>query len=217
MLQTFREYKEMNESNLSRLWKHNLEHDCGAITAFRIYEDCNDKLVKLSHEDKKKRNLALASDLKSLGYSITKVIGKYPEGNSNVLTKEVSYFVVDAQDNGKLKSDLKRLGNKYDQDSILYVPKNSFGKNSKAVLIGTNNCDDNFLKFDEELLFNNGHLGYSSPIYTSYKNGRPFIFENIEIDETGVFSSGFSAMAAEKYSNKIEETSIKTSHHHRSW
>ena len=80
--------KVLNESSLSRLWKHNEEHDCGAMTAFRSYNNCgyidgdesnepcpgSDEPVKLVKKEKMKANLALASDLKSAGYNITKII-----------------------------------------------------------------------------------------------------------------------------------------------
>ncbi len=32
----------LQESSLSRLWKHNEEHDCGAMTAFRKAADCGE-------------------------------------------------------------------------------------------------------------------------------------------------------------------------------
>ena len=32
--------KYLNESSLSRLWKHNEEHDAGALTAFRKGSEC---------------------------------------------------------------------------------------------------------------------------------------------------------------------------------
>ena len=36
----FKEQENLEESSLSRLWQHNIDHDCGAITAFRLYEGC---------------------------------------------------------------------------------------------------------------------------------------------------------------------------------
>jgi hypothetical protein len=33
-------FKELFESSLSRLWRHNDIHDCAALTAFRKYHNC---------------------------------------------------------------------------------------------------------------------------------------------------------------------------------
>jgi len=203
----------VRESSLSRLWSHNKAHDCGALTAFRKYnncgfddkgEPCGDTPIENTKKDNQKRNLALASDLKKVGYGITKVIGSYPEGGSNV--KEVSYFVVDLQDNGKLKNDLKKLGKKYDQDSVLYVPKGAIDNSSKekAHLIGTNTCCNNFLGYGETLVFNKGKIGYDSPIYTSYVGGRPFIFESCRTSDE-VFGSSTNALVGYSYSKDINE------------
>lgn len=193
--------KLVNESSLSRLWSHNEQYDCGALTAFRKFNSCGEG-SELTNDEKKKRNLALASDLKSLGYDITKLIGKYPEGGSTLT--EVSYFVVDSKDTGNLKNDLIKLGEKYEQDSVLIVPKGSIKGESKAYLIGTNDCPNNFLSKGETLEFNKGKLGLNSPIYTSYVGGRPFVFESFTTTET-LFNSGFEALAASKLSTLIRK------------
>jgi hypothetical protein len=192
--------KIVAESSLSRLWSHNEKYDCGALTAFRKFNDCGNG-TELTNDDKKKRNLALAADLKSLGYDITKLIGKYPEGGTTLT--EVSYFVVDSKESGNLKNDLIKLGSKYEQDSVLIVPKGSIKGEDKAYLIGTNDCPNNFLSKGETLEFDKGKLGLNSPIYTSYVGGRPFVFESFTTTET-LFDSGFEALAASKWSSLIK-------------
>jgi len=200
----------INESSLSRLWRHNVEHDCAAITAFRKYnncgyddngEPCDDEPVKLSKGDNIKRNAALASDLKRKGYGITKIIGKYPEGGS--ITKEVSYFVVDLDDNGNIKDDIISLGKKYSQDSVLIIPKGSIDNKATAFLYGTNNCCNNWLGMGNTKTFEKGKLGYESPIYTSFVNGRPFIFESCILSNE-IFGSGTNAIMADKWSKDYE-------------
>jgi len=203
--------KKITESSLSRIWKHNEEHDCGALTAFRKYHNCgyddanepcdSETPVLLSKKDNQKRNLALAADLKKLGYSITKVIGNYPEGGKTV--KEISYFVVDINDKGNIKKDLQKLGEKYNQDSVLIIPKGSIKGEDKAYLIGTNNCCNNWLEKGKTEIFNKGKIGYDSPIYTSYVNGRPFIFEDYELSDD-IFNSGTTAILAKKFSEFIQ-------------
>ena len=32
----------INESSMSRLWRHNDNYDCAALTAFRVAPDCGD-------------------------------------------------------------------------------------------------------------------------------------------------------------------------------
>jgi len=116
----------------------------------------------------------------SKGYGATKLKGEYPEGG--VKTKEESFFIVDNNDTGNLESDLKKLGEEFEQDSILFIPKGSIQGESKAYLIGTNHCENNWLGYGKKEIFGKGgKLGYSSPIYTSFVNGRPFIFEDVDM------------------------------------
>jgi len=171
-------YKEfINESSLSRLWRHNDEHDCGALTAFRNARDCGEGEPYVKKENNQ-RNKSLLAKLKSKGYGVTKLKGTYPEGGS--VGKEESFFVVDLKDSGNLERDLRRLGEEFEQDSVLFVPKGAIKGDSKAYLIGTNKCKNNWLGFGKKETFNKGKMGYSSPIYTSMVNGRPFIFEDVE-------------------------------------
>ena len=203
-MSNFNEY--LVESSLSRLWKHNEEHDCGVITAFRNYSNCgytdnnepcfdDNPPVKISKVENGRRNKALKAELIQTGFKgSTKLVGSYPEGGKQ--SKEISYFVVDLDDSGTLKDVLVKLGKKYDQDSILYIPKGSVKGNDKAYLIGTNNCPNNDIKIGKTMVFNKGKVGYESPFYTSYVNGRPMIFE-IHSCSIGLgFSSGTDAMMA---------------------
>ena len=182
-----KQYKEfINESSLSRLWEHNKEHDAGALTAFRKGPECGGGKL-YSKKENAQRNKSLLAKLKSKGYGVTKLHGSYPEGGKTA--KEISYFVVDLGDTGKLEKDLKVFGQEFEQDSILFIPKGAIEGNSKAYLIGTNRCDNNWLGFGKKEVFNKGRMGYDSPIYTSKVNGRPFIFESvgetIESPQTG--------------------------------
>ena len=172
-----KKYRDIiNESSLSRLWKHNEEHDCGALTAFRKALNCGEG-EPYTKKENKQRNKSLLSKLKSKGYGVTKLRGKYPEGGKSVT--EISYFVVDLDDNGSLKKDLRKLGEEFEQDSILFVPKGAIKGDTKAYLIGTNHCDNNWLGYGKNEVFAKGRMGYDSPIYTSMVNGRPFIFEEV--------------------------------------
>lgn len=191
---------KIQESSLSRVWKHNLEHDCGAITAFRKYSDCdgNDG-YEYSKKENLQRNKSLTAKLLSLGYGITKLHGVYPEGGE--VGKEVSYFVVDLKNKGSLERDLRKLGEEFNQDSILFIPKGAINNKAKAYLIGTNHCENNWLGYGKKEIFEKGKLGFNSPIYTSFVNGRPFMFESAgkEIKRPG---SGMGIWAMERIAEK---------------
>lgn len=167
----------MVESSLSRVWTHNEQHDCGALTAFRKAENCGEG-KPYTHKENMARNKSLLAKLQSKGYGVTTLRGIYPEGGESVA--EISFFVVDLKDTGTLLDDIKSLGEEFDQDSVLFIPKGSIKGEDKAYLVGTNKCPDNWLGYGKTEVFNKGKMGYDSPIYTSYVNGRPFIFESVE-------------------------------------
>lgn len=167
----------INESSLSRVWTHNETHDCGALTAFRKGEDCG-KGERYYYKDNIARNKLLLAQLQAKGYGVTSLRGIYPEGGKP--TTERSFFVVDLEDTGNLFEDLKKLGEEYQQDSILFAPKGSIQNKAKAFLYGTNHCEDNWLGYGNKSIFDTAKMGYESPIYTSYVRGRPFIFESVD-------------------------------------
>jgi hypothetical protein len=170
-------YKQiLNESSLSRLWKHNEEHDAAALTAFRKGADCGEG-EPYTKKENKQRNKSLLAKLKAKGYGVTKLHGSYPEGGKTA--KEISYFVVNLSDDADFEKEILKLGKGFDQDSILYIPKGAIKGESKAYLIGTNSCKNNWLGMGKKEVFNKGRMGYDSPIYTSRVNGRPFLFEEI--------------------------------------
>ena len=168
--------KQLNESGLARLSKHMEEHDCGTITAFRSKEGCagpDDK--QYSRSDNQKRNKQLYANLQMMGYGVTAVHGAYIENYGTSNAKEVRenvYFVVDIKDGGKLREDLINLGGKYEQDSILFIPKEGEG----SVLIGTNNCPNSYPGFGKEQKFNDRKMGKGGEFMTKI-SGRPFMFE----------------------------------------
>ncbi len=204
MAKKFQEY--LQESSLSRLWRHNEKHDCGAMTAFRVAAECGGG-EKYSKSDNAKRNKSLLAKIKSKGYGATTLKGRYPEGGKSVT--EISYFIVDLEDGGNLENDMKKFGEDFEQDSVLFVPKGAIQNKSKAHLIGTNHCKNNWLGYHKTETFNKGKMGYDSPIYTSYVNGRPFIFEEVgdEILNPGNGMGWWSLHSvADKHWSKIEIT-----------
>lgn len=118
-----------------------------------------------------KRNKSLGAKLKSKGYSVTRVIGKYLKDDE--IKKEVSFVVVDIKDIGDLEKTLRKLGEEFEQDSILFIPKGAILGDISAYLMGTNHCNNNWLGY-----------GKDNKIYTTLINGRQFVLEDKGIELT---------------------------------
>jgi len=188
----------VNESSLSRVYQHNRLHDCGAMTAWRKAELCGTGRT-YTHAENAQRNRSLLAKLKARGYGVTTLHGRYPEGGH--ITTEESYFIVDIEDTGGLEQELQALGAQFEQDSVLIIPKGAVEGKAKAFLLGTNHCAGNWIVAGAKEFFSHGKFGYDSKIYTSYVNGRPFIFEEVgeEVPSPG---SGFGWWSLHLAANK---------------
>lgn len=175
--------KRLNESGLSRVIHHMENHDCGTITAFRSREGCGEEETKgYSKSDNKKRSRQLIAILQSLGYNTTTVDGTYVEnfGTPNAVeVKEDVYFVVDVNDDGILRENLKRLGEQFDQDSIMFIPKGG----ESAELIGTNHCPMAYPGYHNVKPYGARSVGRPGEFMTKVKN-RPFMFEGKFLNKT---------------------------------
>lgn len=168
----FSEY--LNESSLSRIWRHVKDHQAGAISGYR---DGN------SSSENKKNNREIQAFLRSRGYSVTGVQGNYIENFGSDNAKEVgepSFFVVDINDTGNLERDLRALGERFDQDSVLIVPQG--GKN--AELVGTSKRDDAFPEYGKRVKVGSGRFGKVAGQFLSRIRGRQFTFEAVEDPQT---------------------------------
>jgi len=78
----------------------------------------------LKPSENKKRAKELRTDIKKSGNTAVPVSGEYIEDHKGkkIKVKEKTFMVV-ANNFGKLKKDIMKLGMKYDQDSILTVSK----------------------------------------------------------------------------------------------
>lgn len=163
----------LQESSLSRIWKHSQLHQTGTITAFRYARDCGEGEVYTKGENKA-RNKKLESKLLSKGYGITKIQGIYIENynsNNEIEVKEESFFVVDLKDNKKLLSDLKKLGKEFDQDSICFGLEGG----RRYTVFGTNDCPNAYPGKGKNVKLGDAIFGKSGK-FMSKVNGRPFIF-----------------------------------------
>ena len=178
----------INESSLKRVWQHNESHECSAMSAWRVGEDCGEGRL-YTHKENQKRNKSLKAKLMSRGYGVTAVKGKYPEGGKEA--QEDSYFIVNLNDDKTFFKDMAKLGEMFDQDSVLMVPLGAISNTGeKAYLYGTNRCANNWLGYHKKASFEKGKLGYTSPIYTTYVNNRPFVFEEGYLVEQTLPASG---------------------------
>lgn len=160
----------LEESSLSRIWRHTQNHESGAITAFR-----DDR----SKQENRKANRELKALLRRKGYGVTSVDGSYIENFGSDNAREVSepsYFVVDLEDSGNLEKDLKKLGQMFDQDSVLIVPKGGEG----AYLVGTSHREDSWPSFGERVKVGSGKYGKVAGEFLSRIRGREFAFEEFD-------------------------------------
>jgi len=173
----------LNESSLSRLYSKLREYDCGIISAFRNKEKCGDKIEdkKYTRQENLQRTAKLLAQLNYKGYSPTRVLGGFVENYGTEFASsranEVSFFVCDEENKGKLRKDLMDLGFEYTQDSIIYIPING-----NPTMISTNNCSNGFPGRGEigvENQYEKIHYGKESEFFTKVGD-RPFFFEAFE-------------------------------------
>lgn len=143
--------KRLNESAITRLLKHNREHCCAMLTAFRQFAEAG---VMRTPDQNNKDNLLLGKALRYCGYGVTKVIGSYAEQiNAKKPTIENSWFAVDLKDDPNFIKNIIGFGTAHNQDSVLIIPKDGFFDVKTAYLVGTNPenvSDDCFVKWREK-------------------------------------------------------------------
>lgn len=183
--------RKFAESSLSRLYRHMQEHDCGTITAARFENvECPAAGIEghvFTAQENKARNRSLQTKLNALGYGVTKIDGSYIEnfGTPNAReVKEDSFFVVDLSDRGTLRDDLRRLGEEFQQDSIMFIPRG--GETSELWGTQPNTClsEEPFPAYGQVEVFNHRRMGVEGEFMTKIRN-RPFLFEQKALSEAG--------------------------------
>lgn len=132
------------ESSLKRIEHWVNTKEIAGITAFRgkLQDVTSNTLMDIpegeyyTKSQNKARNRDLKATLLKLGYGVTKVAGSYLEKGKDEVQEE-SYIVVNLPDDPNFKRRLLKLAEYYNQDSILYKPKDD----ENGYLIGTNNTD----------------------------------------------------------------------------
>lgn len=197
--QIFLECDSLTESSISAIWKLNNEYDCGCMTAFRKARDGGEG-EPYTRNEKLQMNKSLKAKILAYGFRVIKLMGEYPE--AGVLTKEEAFFIVDDKELG-LFDKLKEWGEEFEQDSILFAPKGSILGMNKAFLYGTNHYENNWLGYGNKKTFELGKMGKESPIYTSYYQGRPFIFYDAgDLKEEKLPNTGYGMWFLLEMANK---------------
>jgi len=195
----------IKESGVSRIWQHISEHDTGFISAWRGARNCGDG-EKYTRAEKNDADRKLRAFLSTKGYGITRIHGSYIENfNNKAISKNVSedsYFVVDDGDSGNLKSDLLKLGNFFEQDSIIFIPKGGKG----AALVGTNDCPGGYPGAGNEVSI--GELKGGESEFYSRVGSRAFKFESKDIDQTNLEPNSLSGKFARKKLAEVFEQEL---------
>ncbi|MBP7653090.1 hypothetical protein KA977_06690 [Candidatus Dependentiae bacterium] len=155
------------ESNLTRLLNYMTNHNTGVITAFRS---------EYSYRENLQRNRSLLSKLFYSRYSVTAVRGVYIENFATNDAKEISatiFFVTDIKHKKTLEKDLRKLGEEFEPDSILFIPS----PGNRAYLWGTNQSQ--YPGYGKVKKFSQLNINSFDEFMTKIQ-GSPFIFESIK-------------------------------------
>jgi len=172
MKQILNEWKRfLKESSLSRLYKHMQEHDSAALSAFRN---------EFSKEENLERNRELKAELLGRGYGVTRILGSYIENFETPKAIEVaeeSFFVSNRKDDEDFKDEIAKLGEDFDQDSVLIVPKGA----EDAYLLGTS-PEGEFPQYGKEESVGALKMGDEAE-FMSRVGGRPYTFSPKDLNE----------------------------------
>jgi hypothetical protein len=162
----------LKESSLSRIHEHITNHDSAILTAFRN---------EYSRKNNLRRNRELKAKLLRQGYALTRVDGVFIEnlGKENeVEVAESSFFILNRYDGEQFFSIIAELGEEYEQDSALMIPRGGHG----AYLLGTSAMGE-FPPYGQRFSVGNLKMGHDAE-FMSKVGGRPFTFgEGFEVQE----------------------------------
>jgi len=159
--------ENVNASNLEQNFKN---FDFGIITAWRHDDGCGEG-TPTPLSKKRSDNKSLQSSLNK--YTVIQGKGVYIENYGTSHAKQVLedvFVVFDVKNSGRLETDIKKLGAKYNQDSVLV------GKaGNNAELIGTSKCPNAYIKFGSKEKLGTAKFGKKGEFYTTVNN-KPFTF-----------------------------------------
>ena len=155
----------LKESGLSRVYGHIMDYDSAILTAFRN---------EFSEKENYERNRELKARLLSQGYGVTKVDGSYIENFESpqaIEVSEQSLFVSNRQEDVEFFVEMAALGEEYEQDSVLMIPKGG----EESYLLGTKEGND-FPPYKEQISVGGLKMGKEAEFMSRVK-GRPFVFK----------------------------------------
>ena len=198
MKQILNEWKRfLKESSLSRLYKHMQDHESAALSAFRN---------EFTKEESLERNRKLKAELLGRGYGVTRILGSYIENFETPKAVEVaeeSFFVSNRKDDPDFALEIARLGEDFDQDSVLIVLKGA----ENAYLLGTS-PEGEFPQYGKKESVGALKMGDEAE-FMSRIGGRPYTFSPKEMnEELEVFEnlSRNAKMAVKSMMSRREET-----------
>ena len=172
MKEILNEWKRfLKESSLSRLYRHMQEHDSAALSAFRN---------EFTKKENLERNRELKAELLGRGYGVTRIVGSYIENFETPKAVEVaeeSFFVSNRKDDEDFKDEIAKLGEDFDQDSVLIVPKGA----EDAYLLGTS-PEGEFPQYGKEESVGALKMGDEAE-FMSRVSGRPYTFSPKDLNE----------------------------------
>jgi len=163
------------ESSLSKVFGYNSNYDCGALTAFRD---------NYTNSENYQRNRKLKAQLVSSDFIVISGKGKFIEkgkDGEDIPVWEDSFFIVDKNNTGELRNLIISLGEEWEQDSILYMPKGMMNNEVKAEIIGTSKEENAEPKYKEVMYLDSSKFGKEGKYFSSFINGRPYYLESFNI------------------------------------
>ena len=161
---------DLNEASLGRVYQHVVSNpkmkNWGVVTASR---------GELSKAENKKRNKELEADLRKMGYGFVHVDGMWRECKDQTIeykncpeemrvpTEEKSLFIPNIS-----KEDVQKLGNKYQQDSVLFADAETRARGEATFIDSKSGESFNIGKFSP---------GKIAQGYSKMKGGKVFTFE----------------------------------------
>ena len=163
--------KFLKESSLSRLYRHMQEHESAALSAFRN---------EFTKQENLERNRELKAELLGRGYGITRILGSYIENFETPKAIEVaeeSFFVSNRKEDPDFALEIAKLGEDFDQDSVLIVDKGA----QDAYLLGTS-PEGEFPQYGKKESVGALKMGDEAE-FMSRVSGRPYTFNPKEMNE----------------------------------
>ena len=147
------------------------EHESATLSAFRN---------EFTKKENLERNRELKAELLGRGYGVTRILGSYIENFETPKAIEVaeeSFFVSNRKDDPDFVLEIARLGEDFNQDSVLIVDKGA----QDAYLLGTS-PEGEFPQYGKKESLGALKMGGEAE-FMSRVGGRPYTFSPKDLNE----------------------------------